>query len=145
MEIIVRGRMGGKTVEAIKIAARNNYTLVCYSVNEVKRVQKIAEDLGVKIPQPIMFGDFINHGPQTRGIKGFIIDNADMLLERMAGGKPIRAITMIYEPMESPYKIEGTYLDEATEMPDLKEIDPKLKRALLYGEWGNDDETKDNG
>lgn len=51
MEIICRGRRGGKTVLAISEAARNRYTIVCYSVNEVERVQKIAKELGVEIPQ----------------------------------------------------------------------------------------------
>lgn len=133
MEVICRGRRGGKTIEAIKKAVRNNYTLVCCSANEVERVQKIAKELGVEIPQPITFSEFTNGSELKTAASGYVIDNVDMLLQKMAGGKPIRAITATYEPRKNPYII-----DDPEYTAHLKEWDPKQKRALLYGEWAGE-------
>ena len=89
MEIICRGMRGGKTVEAIRRAAENSYTIVCYNANEVKRAQRLAEELGHKIPQPITFENFRNGSTISIGTSGYVIDN-------------------------SSYEIEVTYFDEAT-------------------------------
>lgn len=35
-------------------------------------------------------------------------------------------------------KAEIIYIDESTKMPDFDKINPKLKRALLYGEWAGE-------
>jgi hypothetical protein len=37
---------------------------------------------------------------------------------------------------------EIVYIDESTEMPDFKKMDPKQYKATIDGEWGKDDETE---
>lgn len=33
---------------------------------------------------------------------------------------------------------EIIFIDESTEMPDFKRMDPKQYKAMIHGEWGND-------
>lgn len=133
MDVICRGRRCGKTVEAIKLAAKAQHTIVCHSAYEVKRVQEVAERLGYKIPQPITFDDFKNGSEIKTVASGYVIDNADMLLQSMAGSRPIRAITFTHEMGKSPYIV-----DDAERMPRLSDWDPKQMRAMIHGEWRND-------
>lgn len=100
MKKIIAKRGGGKTTELIKISAENGYYIVCHQKQECQRISKQAERMGLKIPFPITFSEFVDKDYHSPGIKGFLIDNADMLIEYMSLA-PIAAITMRSEGIES--------------------------------------------
>lgn len=87
MKVICRGRQEGKTIEAIKMSAETGSYIVCYSQRECSRVFQVAQEMGLNILFPISFDEFLSKKYYSRHIKGFIIDNADMLLQHLT---PIR-------------------------------------------------------
>lgn len=94
MKLIIKGTREGKTTEAIKLAASSNAYLVVMNRNEAGRVFHEARDAGIDIHFPVTFDEFMEGRFSPRGCKAFVIDNADMLLERMGRGVPIVAATM---------------------------------------------------
>jgi hypothetical protein len=93
MQIICRGRRGGKTVEAIRLAAKTWSYIVCINRKEADRVFDVAQKLGIDIPNPITIEDLIGKRYCAKGIRGFIIDNADKCLQSLTP-VPIKAITV---------------------------------------------------
>jgi hypothetical protein len=49
--------------------------------------------MGVGIPFPVSYGEFIGGKYSSRNIKGFLIDNADLLIEFISR-VPVTVITM---------------------------------------------------
>jgi hypothetical protein len=94
MNIICRGRRTGKTIEIIKASARTWNYIVCHDLSECQRIAKIACDMNLDIPFPITFDEFIGGRFCGRNMKGLIIDNADMLLNKMARGTSVKCITL---------------------------------------------------
>ena len=88
-----RGRRGGKTVEAIRLAAKTWSYIVCINRKEADRVFDVAQKLGIDIPNPITIEDLIGKRYYAKGIRGFIIDTADMCLQFLTP-VPIKAITV---------------------------------------------------
>jgi hypothetical protein len=85
----------GKTTEIIKIAAENYSYIVCLSHRECARVAKYAEELGLKIPFPMTMDEFMNGRFYRPGIKGgFVIDNAEAIIQRLAKGVTVRAMSV---------------------------------------------------
>lgn len=89
--IIPRGK--GKTTELIKRSAITKEYIVVINLIEVKRIEEIARDLDLKIPQPITFSEFRDRKYYGAGIKGFLIDNADLFLQSLTN-VPINSITV---------------------------------------------------
>lgn len=87
MKIIYKPRQCGKTIEAIKMSAETGSYIVCRSQGECRRVFRMAQVLGLNIPFPISFDEFLRGKYHGRHIKGFIIDNADMFLQYLT---PVR-------------------------------------------------------
>lgn len=94
MKIIYKKRRAGKTTELINIAANGFYYIICTTTEEAGRVARQAEELGKDIPMPISFDEFVNKRFNPAGIKGFLIDNADLLLQHIAGQTKIEAISI---------------------------------------------------
>lgn len=97
MKLIARRRHEGKTEEAIKIAAEGYLYLVVINADEALRVFETAKELGLDIPYPLTFAEFIGGRFFRRGVDGFVIDNADALLRDLARGVPIEAVTFDVE------------------------------------------------
>jgi hypothetical protein len=93
MRIIVLPRGTGKTSILIRESARTGFYIVCLSQDECSRIQREAMELNLKIPFPITHQEFIKGSYNAQGVKGLLIDNADILLERMAKA-PIHTITL---------------------------------------------------
>jgi len=91
--VIYLERGKGKTRKLIEKSARTGFYIVCPSLKECSRIFGEAQDLKFNIPFPISFDEFIHVQYHPPGIKGFLIDNADMLLDRMSR-VPIGAITL---------------------------------------------------
>jgi len=97
MKVISRPRGMGKTTELIKMSAKENQYIVCSTYNDCTRVFRQAQSLGLDIPFPITFDEFIRREYYGKGIKGFLIDNADLLLQHMSS-VPIEAVTITVSP-----------------------------------------------
>jgi hypothetical protein len=93
MKQITGGIRSGKTTELIRLSAETGGYIVCLNMDEASRIQFQSQEMGLKIPFPITFDEFKSHQYYGRGIKGFLIDNADMLLKSMSS-VPVLAITM---------------------------------------------------
>lgn len=100
MKIICKPRRAGKTIELIKIAAEKQSYIVCLHRKECVRIADLARELGLKIQFPLTADEFIRKNYHACGIKGgFLIDNADMLLQSMTR-VPIHAISVTEEEKE---------------------------------------------
>lgn len=89
--IIPRGK--GKTTELIKKSAESGDYIVCSRHDEANRIQAEAQDKGFKIPLPITYDEFLKKRYYEKGIRGFLIDNADMFLQSLSN-VPINSITV---------------------------------------------------
>lgn len=96
MEIIYMGRRCGKTTRAIKAAAEHFAYIVCMNMDNCTAVFNQAKEMGLDIPFPITMREFVSGEYAGKGVKGFVIDNADMLLQSISK-VPIRAITINME------------------------------------------------
>jgi len=83
----------GKTTKLIEISSKKWFYIVCHSIQEANRIADEAERLGKKIPLPITFHEFLGNSYYSQGIKGFLIDNVDMMIQGMSI-VPIHAITL---------------------------------------------------
>ena len=83
----------GKSTQLIKKSAKTGDYIVCYSLVEANRLQHKAIDMGLKIPLPISYREFVERKYNSKGIKGFLIDNIEGLLEYMSN-VPVNAITL---------------------------------------------------
>jgi hypothetical protein len=93
MEKIILEKGKGKTTELIKRSSESGHYIVCFSIDEASRISAEARSMGLDIPLPISYGEFIYRKYSSRYIKGFLIDNADLLIEFISQ-VPVTAITM---------------------------------------------------
>ena len=94
MDVIVTGRQGGKTTQLIRRAAEQFAYIVCPDREQVQFIQQQARQMGLKIPQPITWDDFIQRRWHGRGIRAFMLDNLDACIQSMARGVPVTAVTL---------------------------------------------------
>ena len=83
MQVIYKGRGEGKTEELLQLAAKDQLTLVLINRSECMRVQRRAYDLGLTVPMPITHLDFFEGHRGGHRIKGLLIDNAEVFLQKM--------------------------------------------------------------
>jgi len=86
-------RGGGKTSQLIRKSAKTGYYIVCINQDNASYIQSKAIDMGLDIPFPITFHEFLHGRYSAAGVKGVLIDNADILLESVST-VPIGAITL---------------------------------------------------
>ena len=81
---IVTPRQRGKTTWAIRLAAKEDATLVVANQNMVESHMAKAEKLGLTIKKPITHREFIN-GQKLVGLpkNSYIIDDAEFLLQSL--------------------------------------------------------------
>ncbi len=94
MQIISRKRRMGKTTELIRMSAETFAYIVVPTKNDASKVSQMAREMGLDIPFPLSFDEFIRGQYYGKNIKGFLIDNADMLLQYMSKGVAIKAISL---------------------------------------------------
>ena len=93
MKLFIGKRRTGKTTKVIKLAAKEFAYIVCIDQREVDRVWEESHKMKLDIPFPITFNDFLHGQYSPHGVKALIIDNADMLLQKMSRS-PLLAISM---------------------------------------------------
>lgn len=101
MEKIILERGLGKTKSLIVKSARFGHYIVCANFDEAHRIKSFAEEMGLKIPLPITYREFVNKEYHSKGISGFLIDNLERLFEYMSD-VPVHAVTMIPFVSEQP-------------------------------------------
>lgn len=99
MKKIVMKKGQGKTEELIKQSANNSGYIVCRSMLLAEAILFRAKQLGLSIPMPITYDEFINKRYRGRGIKSFLIDDVDVLLQYMTK-VTISAITLTEDSKE---------------------------------------------
>ena len=140
MEKIIQERASGKTAKLIKRSAQTGDYIVCYSLAQASNVQLRANDMGLKIPFPISFREFIKGEYGRDGIKGFLIDDLDFCIQSYIT-VPINAITMSNEKKLISDVIQNSYLFSYTNPigqtvyilvheTDIKKAHEKLDRTL---------------
>jgi hypothetical protein len=83
MNVIYKGRGEGKTEELLQLAAKDQLTLVLMNRSECMRIQRRAVDLNLTIPMLITHTDFLEGHRGGHRIKGLLIDNAEVFLQKM--------------------------------------------------------------
>lgn len=82
----------GKTTQLIKKSAKSGDYIVCNKLDEANRIQYEAKQMGLDIPLPITYAEFVEKR-YGRNISGFLIDNLESLLQYLSN-VPVNAVTM---------------------------------------------------
>ena len=93
MKTIIKQKGAGKTTTLIKISHLSGDYIVCKNINEANRIKSVAIDMGLDIPLPITYDEFIHKRYCGKNITGFLIDNIDDFLQTLSN-VPINAITI---------------------------------------------------
>lgn len=83
---LIMPRGWGKTTALVMRSSVTQYPILCYNHATKQAILDRAFELGVLIPEPIVFIDAIKTQDNYRGLKveKILIDDADMLLKRLA-------------------------------------------------------------
>jgi hypothetical protein len=92
-----------KTERAIRLSASSPWPtyIVSATHKDAGRIFRRAVELGLEIPFPISFDEFLKGAFCGKNIKGFIVDDVDRLLRVLGRGVPIVALT-VTEREEQP-------------------------------------------
>lgn len=95
MKVISRTRRMGKTTDLLELAIAKGLIFVCHDTMEVKRLEQICKEAKLDPPKFMTFEKFISREwlGMERSSK-FVIDNVDMLLERIAAPFEIVAVAL---------------------------------------------------
>lgn len=98
MELIIRGRGNGKTVELIKRSAATQTYILTANKQRAHAVFWQAREMGLNIPYPVTIDDYFStHGFTGSFIKSVYVDDADEVLKRIFYRVNIEAVTMTDE------------------------------------------------
>lgn len=96
-EIIIKERGTGKTTELIKRAAKDGIYILTANQTMAGCIAELARRMGLHIPFPITVEEYLK-GNNFRGScicrDGLLIDDADLVLQTLLSGIPIRAVTI---------------------------------------------------
>lgn len=98
MEIFTGAKGSGKTTQLIHKAATEYLYIVCADRRRVDSIWSLARELVLDIPFPLTFEEFVGKRFQGRGIRGFLIDDADELLQYLAGGVRVVGFSCTSDP-----------------------------------------------
>jgi hypothetical protein len=91
MEFYTGPKGSGKTTLLIRKSAETGAYIVCRSHNEASRLQIAAKEIGLSIPLPITYSEFLA-GQYAKHIHGFLIDDLHGLFDQITN-IPILAVT----------------------------------------------------
>jgi len=94
MNVIIKSRREGKTLELIKRCAEEGGYIVCESYKDADLIKEKATSMGLNIPLPITYNEFIQGRYYGKGISGFHIDNADIFIQHMSKAVEVKSITI---------------------------------------------------
>lgn len=94
MKVIYKPRQSGKTMDLIRMSANTDKVIVCSNQTNRENIQNKAEILGLNIPEPITYSQFVQGEYRSKKISKFLIDDAEYLLEILGGVIGVEAITL---------------------------------------------------
>ena len=98
MKVIFQPRHTGKTTKLIMESHDKWFYIVCIDRKMADWTFDYARKLGVDIPNPITFEDLLQGRFYPRGIKGFLIDDFDVMIEsflrRITRGVSVETIVL---------------------------------------------------
>jgi hypothetical protein len=97
MRVICKPRRAGKTTDLIKMAAQSQAYIVVMHRREAQRIAEQAEEMGLDIRFPVTFEELLQTKMVGSFVRNIIIDNADILLERLLGNLKIECISLTEE------------------------------------------------
>ena len=104
--IIVADRCTGKTRHLIQKCSQDEYSIiVCPNHMMCNYTFKEAESMGVKIPMPITFEDFVRGKFSSRNVNKFYFDELGISLSGMAKGVPIDTAIIGFETDSKLYAV----------------------------------------
>lgn len=119
---IILGDVGsGKTDALIKISHDTGQYIVC-RMSAVHEIASRARFLKTPVPFPISYGEFIEKRYYGKGIKGFLVDDVDALLNEMTRGVPVTQITMRsddWQPTKDFNDMSAAAIDSAARIETL--------------------------
>lgn len=87
---IIHGKKGtGKTTELIKKSSKENKYIVCANKEDARRIAKMAIEMELNIPYPIVASELPVQG---YNIKSVLVDDIEAVLQSMIG-RPVDYIT----------------------------------------------------
>lgn len=96
-EIIIKERGTGKTTELIKRAAKDGLYILTDTKRSAEYIVDMAHRMGMHIPFPITVDEYLK-GNKFQGScirrDGVLIDDAELVLQTLLSGIPIRAVTI---------------------------------------------------
>lgn len=93
MNIIYKKRGKGKTFDLIMNSALSGHVIVCAGFHNKQYIINSALQLGLTVPEPITIGEFLNNRHEGRHIEGYLIDDAEYILNAIFKGK-VNSITI---------------------------------------------------
>lgn len=83
MQAIVKPHLSGKTDDVLRLALEDFSYIVCPTQRDARRLWQRALELGLDIPQPIPWREFLKGRYHTQGVSSFIIDDLDRCVQGM--------------------------------------------------------------
>lgn len=83
MDKIILDSGKGKTQKLIEHSAKTGDYIVCHSSEVASKIQRRAIDMDLVIPFPITYDTFLDKMYNGKGIKGFCIDDVELLLQKL--------------------------------------------------------------
>lgn len=102
LQIRVGGRQTGRTKwliqEAHEADKRGEVAyIVCRSHQDAYRISKAADELGTPVRFPVTYDEFINSKAHGSFITQYLVDNAELLIQALAGPFPVTHMTITKE------------------------------------------------
>lgn len=94
MKIIAWPRQSGRTTEIIKMCAREGGYIVTRDLDAAYQVREQARIMGLVIPFPLTYREFINKKYYPRGVEKVYIDDVEALLYYIAPEVKIEAVSL---------------------------------------------------
>jgi len=92
MRVICRKGLTDKT-ELIEIAVEEGLYIVCKDRETERKIYERAIEMGIsKLPNCLTFEEFVRGEFLGVLVKGFVIDDVDLLVEYLARGVPVKVI-----------------------------------------------------
>lgn len=100
MKVIVGKRGSGKTEAAIRLAGEHSAYMVVANPMRRVYVDQRAKEMGVDIPPPVTYEEFLYGQWSGSPIRAFVVDDIDDLVQSIAKTVPVLAITVTYPDAE---------------------------------------------
>jgi hypothetical protein len=97
MKVIASSRYTGKTTQLIRMSAEGQGYIVTTCHDRACHIVRMAEEMELYIPFPLTFGEVRAREYFSKGVRGFLIDDAEALIQYFIQDVPIKAITVTTE------------------------------------------------